>query len=325
MQERVFRHVKAMIDDKRIKPGEVLLEAHIARAFGVSRSPARHALEALHHCKLVRPGPSRGYVVSGQSQGMDQGVIAKLDDIAVKPVVSWEPIYVEVEKQICKSVLHRSVRIIEERLAEQFNVSRTVARDALARLHSAGVVSKDRQGRWIAERVTLARIRNLYEVRCLLEPVALLHSARATPPEYVKRARDAIKHALSNMAAVDSQVHAQLEHDLHVVLLAACHNKELLKALERTHLLLISNHYMFDACHVPLPALEKSLQEHLQVMELLLIQRWDDAAATLRKHLQEACDVWIERFENAEAMIPPPLPSYLTVIEQERPGSMEGV
>lgn len=320
MQQRVFELVKSMISDGRIRPGEKLLEAHVARAFGVSRSPARHALEALRASKLVRLGEGRGYLVSGHCSAADRGVIAKLDDVAVEPVARWERIYTDVEQQICKSVLHHSVRVTEERLAEHFGVSRTVARDALARLHSAGVVSKDKQGRWVADRVTLQRIRDLYEVRCLLEPVALVHSVRAISHEYIRRARDSLKEALRNSISVDSKAHAALEHELHIVLLSACPNKELLRALERTHLLLISNHYMFDMyLGFPRAHLDRSLQEHLQVIGLLLNQRWDEAATSLRRHLQDSCEVWVERFESASSRPCPPMPTYLTVIESPPP------
>ena len=45
MQERAYRLLRQMIGDGRVRPGERLQEVQVARAFGVSRSPARDLFE----------------------------------------------------------------------------------------------------------------------------------------------------------------------------------------------------------------------------------------------------------------------------------------
>ena len=47
IQDRAYARLKAMIDEGRLLAGERLLEAQVAKAFGISRSPARHALRLL--------------------------------------------------------------------------------------------------------------------------------------------------------------------------------------------------------------------------------------------------------------------------------------
>lgn len=319
LQERVYAHIKAMIEDGRIRPGEKLLEVHVARAFGISRSPARHALQSLEAARLVRSSHGRGYVV-GASRSAETGGLARLDEVAIEPVARWERVYAELEMQVCTSVLHHSVRITEDRVAEHFQVSRTVARDALARLHSAGVVDKDRQGRWVAGRVTSGRIRNLYELRWTLEPVALVQSAQRIGHARIRQMRDKLKKAIREVEVIRSETHSEVEHDLHVDLLSACPNRELMTVLERTHLLLISNPYLFNLyVGISRSALKRSLQEHLQVLELLLRDEWDAAANVLREHLQSACEVWLQRFANVTSQPAPPMPVYMSELEGDSP------
>ncbi|MFM0053323.1 GntR family transcriptional regulator [Caballeronia grimmiae] len=128
--------------------------------------------------------------------------------------------HADLESAICVAVVYRSLRITQDRVAESFDVSRAIARDALARLHSSGVVDKDRQGRSIAERITPQRIRSLSELRWLIQTEALAQAARATPVEVVHRhARDKPDEALRNVPTLASQAHIDLEGDLHVRLL----------------------------------------------------------------------------------------------------------
>jgi DNA-binding GntR family transcriptional regulator len=208
--------------------------------------------------------------------------------------------------------VYRSIRITEDRVAEFFDVSRTVARDALARLHSSGVVDKDRQGRWTAERITPQRIRSLYELRWLIEPEALIQSARATPVDVVGHARDKVREALRDLPTLGSQTHIDLENDLHVRLLAACPNTELLRVLERTHLLLVSNpHRLQSYIDEAETQLHDSLRQHIDVLDLILRNKHQAAARALRNHLEESCAFWVERWDRVEAHLAQPLPPYL--------------
>jgi DNA-binding GntR family transcriptional regulator len=315
MQGRVYVLLKSMIEDGRIRAGERLLEVQVARAFGVSRSPARHALQALRADRLVRPGEGRGYVVAGRSADRAQDRLATLEETPVAHSPRWERVYAEVEQQLCIGVLHHSVRITEERLAAHFGVSRTVARDVLARMHSVGLLGKDRFGRWIAERVTPSRIRDLYEMRWLLEPQALLQSAPHLGRERLQSARERLLRTLARLPEADSRELARLEDDIHVDLLSHCPNRELLDALAHTHLLLVSNQYIFDLyLGIRRGVIETALREHLAVVDLLLAGEPGRAADVLGEHLKTSCGVWLQRFDSVSQLSHPPLPSYLTPV-----------
>jgi len=58
-----YRAVSDMIRHRQLKGGDVVVEAHLAEALGISRTPLREALQRLEGEGLVRKGSGRNYVV----------------------------------------------------------------------------------------------------------------------------------------------------------------------------------------------------------------------------------------------------------------------
>jgi DNA-binding GntR family transcriptional regulator len=312
IQDRAYVLLKEMIGDGRLSPGEQLLEAQVAKAFGISRSPARHALQTLCSEKLIREAQGRGYEVAGKGRtAATPRRRAVLDTVKIPAVTQWERMYGQLEQELCARAIFSSVRIVEERLAEHFGVSRTVVRDVLARMHSVGLVSKDSLGRWVAPRVTPEKTHHLYELRWLLEPQALLQAAPHVPVHYLEQARATVLESLDGFPreGFDTDV---IEHDLHVRLLGHCPNEEILHALARTRVLFVPTRYLFDpVLHIPLSLIEDALQEHLRIYQLLLDRKPQKAATALRDHLKLADDRWLQRFQGASRQPREALPPYL--------------
>lgn len=319
IQGRAYQLLKEMIVEGRLQPGEKLLEAEVAKAFGISRSPARHALRLLCEEKLIRESAGRGYEVAG-APGRRAASLSRparravLDTVQILSVPQWERMYGQLERELCTQMIFSNVRIVEERLAEYFGVSRTVVRDVLARMHSVGLVRKDSLGHWVAPKVTPDKTHHLYELRWMLEPEALRQAAPHVPPTYLERARTTVVDALDGFprAGFDTDV---VEHDLHVTLLSHCPNEEILHALGRTRVLFVPTRYLFDpVLHIPLGLIEDALREHVQIYSLLLDRKPAQAARALHEHLRQADERWLKRFQGAAAVKPLELPPYLVKI-----------
>lgn len=317
IQGRAYQLLKDMIGEGRLQAGEKLLEVEVAKAFGISRSPARHALRMLCEEKLIRESAGRGYEVAGPRAGRRPGLAAGpsrravLDSVQILSVPQWERMYGQLERELCAQVIFSSVRIVEERVAEHFGVSRTVVRDVLARMHSVGLVRKDSLGRWIAAKVTPDKTHHLYELRWLLEPEALRQAAPHVPAAYLERARATVVDALDGFPreGFDTDV---VEHDLHVTLLSHCPNEDILHALSRTRVLFVPTRYLFDpVLHIPLGLIEDALREHVHIYDLLLCRKPVQAARALHEHLRHADERWLKRFQGAAALKPAAMPPYL--------------
>ncbi|MBK7550906.1 MAG: GntR family transcriptional regulator [Syntrophaceae bacterium] len=60
---KVYGKLKSMIVDRRLEPGDKILQEKLARELGVSRTPLMCALKKLEQEKLVRAIPRRGFYV----------------------------------------------------------------------------------------------------------------------------------------------------------------------------------------------------------------------------------------------------------------------
>ncbi len=314
LQEQTYLLLKEMIGDGRIAAGERLMEGQVATAFGISRSPARHALSMLSDDGAVASAGKRGFVVAGAIDGSAEGRMAALAPIKLSVPRQWETMYKEVEQDLFVRVLFGSFRINEARLAQHFNVSRTVTRDLLAHMHGVGIIVKDDAGHWVAQQITPERIGHLYKLRSLLEPQALLDAAPLLPMSLLTGARKNILSALETQP-IESAQFDRIEHELHVQTLGYSPNIEIRNALARTHLLFGPTRYLNNPfLGIPVEPLQDALREHLEIFDLLIAGQPEAAAARLRSHIELAVDRWLRRFKITSEIADFQLPPYLAAI-----------
>jgi len=312
IQHRTYRLLREMIEDGRISPGEKLLEAQVAKSFNISRSPARNALAALCADRIIVETEGRGYRVAGATPGERAGKRAVIDKIEIASEPQWQRMYAELERELCTRVLFGSVRITEEGLAQHFDVSRTVARGVMARMHSVGALTKDRSGHWIAEQVTQERIGHLFEMRRLLEPTALMEAAPHVSRDFLESVRARLVRSIESTCRRGADMDTA-ETDLHIDLLSHCPNKEIVLALSRTHVLFVPTRYLSDPyLQIPDQLISDAFTEHLRIVDFILAGRAERAAQALHEHIREADTRWMLRFEIVRRLKQPELPAYLS-------------
>lgn len=313
-----------MIKAGKIEPGDNLYELDVARAFNIGRSPARLALAALCQDGVIVANAGRGYRVSGGygQAHLDKGKAADFEKIDLTAPPQWQTIYEEIERALSMQILYASIRVTEEGVAAHFNVSRTVVRGVVARLHSAGLLSKNSGGHWVAKQVTADRISHLLQMRHLLEPTALVGAVACAPVTVVRDLRDRLAGSSSANRHSASELY-DAEKDLHIDFLSYCPNEEISTALARTHVLFEPTRWLSSsACETseqPLQealiqhlAVEDALSEHLQIFDMVLGGQTELASNALRQHIAQAEQRWTERFEIVRRIKQPDYPSYLT-------------
>lgn len=68
LREFVYGRLKEMILSGQFAPGERITEEHLCELLGTSRTPIREALHKIASEGLIRPLPTRGFKVSGDSR-----------------------------------------------------------------------------------------------------------------------------------------------------------------------------------------------------------------------------------------------------------------
>jgi DNA-binding GntR family transcriptional regulator len=296
---RAFEILAGRIADGSLPTGAKLLESRIAEDFGISRAPARQALSRLAAAGLIVRSKGHGYEVRGAARksGASSAVVARqAEPIRLSASASWERIYSEVESAIVARTAVAGWRVIESELAKYYGVSRTVARDVAVRMQQRGVIKKDDKSRWYAPALTPDYVAELYEMRRLLEPVALTDALRSVPSGFVTGLRRHLEASLARAEELDGAALDALEEELHVRLLGHCGNRTLMDALRLYQSLLIAHSFLYGrAPH--LYRVEPFLPEHLKIVECAEAGHAAEAAQALEKHLRVSLDRAVARID----------------------------
>ena len=307
LYQQIFDIVAAQVMQGALQEGLRLSESSVAEQFGISRAPARQALAELERQGFLSKSTGRGYQVmrqKGRPSGAGVPPAPPEVDLRLTQASTWSRIYGEVESEIAARTSFAGWRVNETELARYYDVSRTVARDVVARLQQKGVVRKDDRSRWIAPAMTPDHVGELYELRWLLEPVALEKAASRLPADLLPSLRARLERAIDQAAGLTGPDLDHLEEDLHVTLLGHCGNGPLMQAISLPQALLVAHRFLYRW----MPRLfgaEPFLPEHMQIMERLETGHVGEAADALRQHLRVSRDRAIDRIERVTREVHP--------------------
>ncbi|SMO91418.1 GntR family transcriptional regulator [Paracoccus laeviglucosivorans] len=305
---RLYQQARDALADEiaqgALPKGAPLTQLGVAERFGISRAPARMALNELTHSGLIERIGAR-YKVAGTP---DVCPAPALPETRLTPRTSWELLYPEIELAIVARTSLASWRVNEAEMARHHGVSRTVARDVMGRLQQRGIIRKDDSSRWFAPALTATNVDELFELRWLLEPVAMEKAAPNLPPGLLDDMQAALEAAMAKDAATDGAVLDRLEQQLHVDLLGHCGNDALMRAISLPQALLVAHHFLYQWT-LELFGTEPFLGEHLEIVHRLQAGDVAGAKAALVAHLRISRRRAMLRIEAVQDMIQPePLP-----------------
>ena len=319
LYEMIRRSLARQIAAGSLPSGLVLLEGPIADAFQVSRAPVKAALRLLHEEGLVQRFNGRGFMIPGRSEPLrisprEAGLQLLADGQAdLPPRAGWERIYTEAEGAIGGALAFGRFRVLEARMATHFRVGRTIVRDVLSRMQERGLITKDARSHWIAGPLTAGALREYYEIRCILEPAALLMAAPRLDADELRRMRGRVTAAMQRDHALLPDIMRSLDEDLHIHCVQRNGNTRLSEVIEDSHLVLFANHTFLR--HLGVPEAVPELAEHAVIYDLLLQGNPDAAAAALRAHLDRSLDRALARLMVLSVIPMPKLPPFLAPTE----------
>jgi DNA-binding GntR family transcriptional regulator len=290
--EIVEAKLRSAIRSELLRAGTVLYEAAVADLFGVSRPPVKRALQMLEEANLIHRLNRRGYIVgpSGTTLQPIRTNLHRLSLNIMEPLgngalrASWQRIYEAVEEEILSCSPFGTFQISEAILCDHYNVSRTVIRDVLNRIHGRGLIEKDRWSHWIAGPLSAQRLDEHFAMRKILEPAALIAASETLTAEFIMQRRERLDSSCSPDLSESELDH--LERELHWDCVLAIKNRRLIDAIEQNHLSFFINR-QFAAKICPIQA-EPVRAEHRLVFECLLLKTPVAAAAALEKHIVAA-------------------------------------
>lgn len=176
-------------------------------------------------------------------------------------------------------------RLVESELAERFGVSRTPIREALQRLETQSLLSRDGRSLIVAS-LDHAQTAELYAVRTELEGLAARLAAKHAADEEIRVLREMVE--ADRGLLDDPQALSRANRRFHKQIHLASHNRYLVQQLDLVHR---SMALMATTSLAAEGRGEKALEEHAAIVEAIARRDGESAAARLKEHLSIAFEV----------------------------------
>ncbi len=201
-----------------------------------------------------------------------------------------ETIYQALREAIIERALEPNVKLSEDKIGQQFGVSRTIVRIALGRLTSDGLVTMEpNRGAYVAQ-PDWEEAGDLFEIRAALERVAISRLAQAKDMEAFGKLRAHVGEEALAAGHGDRRRSIRLATEFHLLLAEFAKSPLLSRYIGQVALrcgLLLSDH---DPAH----SADCAVNEHRAIIDAL--ERGDTAGATALSdiHLEEVLNRAIE-------------------------------
>ncbi len=142
-----------------------------------------------------------------------------------------DQVYEQIMTAIHNGDITPDDRIVQEKLAEDFCISRTPVREALFRLEQEGILTVARRGGFRIRQFGQDEIRELYEGRCAVEAFAARMLAQRNDKEINDQLRQTIA-AAENLTEETVEAYYNANRAIHKAIVEASANRYLLEFFE---------------------------------------------------------------------------------------------
>lgn len=196
-----------------------------------------------------------------------------------------DTIYERIYAAILEHRLPPGTQLVEERLAEIFNISRARVREVLNRMAHEQIVDLYPQRGAFVAKPTVEQAHDVFEARRLIEPAVLRRLIDTLTPERVARLRQQQELEVDARRRDDKRTIVRLSGDFHMLLADLAGNSALARSMRELSSLTCLIIFLYDAptattcradehsgiidaiAHRDAPRAEKLMLEHLQHIE----------------------------------------------------------
>ncbi|WP_175821668.1 GntR family transcriptional regulator [Burkholderia sp. BCC0419] len=195
--------------------------------------------------------------------------------------------YQALRRMILGKALRSGGPVVEGRLAEELNISRTPMREALLRLEGEGLLVRSGARSYSVRLVSAQEYFQAMKVRELLECEAV---ALAIGKIDKKQIHQLVKKIKSLSSGQQEQAHWEVDDQVHTLMARASGNDVLARTIE----LVRTNSRLFELV-TPFNRIEDDRAEHLAILEAYLADDASAARTAVRAHLQNLRRYVLER------------------------------
>lgn len=201
-----------------------------------------------------------------------------------------EELFLALRQQIVEGKIPHGHKISEPELANQFQVSRSTLRDALARLKSIGLLVSQPNVGYSVISLSTEHLMEIFYVREALEGMACRLAASNITQEQLQNLRDLLESHESSVQLKSGVAYIQEERDLdfHFVIVQASHNPMLIDLLcEKLYFLVRMYRYQFGMVS---DRAKRAFFEHQHIVHALSVGDGELAEFLMRRHISASRD-----------------------------------
>ena len=198
-----------------------------------------------------------------------------------------EQVFNSLEEEILTGKLKRGDTLAEISLSKRLGVSRTPLRAALHRLAEEGLIEITPNRSPVVIGVGKEELVDIYKIRMRLEGLASREAAQKISKEDIKRLRDSVELSEFYIGKQDTEHLKELDSEFHNIIYKASGNRLLFKTLSELH----RNIHIYRKLSLTVPErLEKSVEEHKEILNAIERGDADTADALTFRHIEAALD-----------------------------------
>jgi DNA-binding GntR family transcriptional regulator len=206
-----------------------------------------------------------------------------------------DEVYAQVLDAVHRGTIAPDQRIVQERLAEELNISRTPVREALLRLEQDGILVSAGTGGFVIRSITANEVEEIYEARAAVEVQAARLLAAANDPARNAIIRETI-HRKEKLRSQSARDYFDANRSIHRCIVEQTRNRYLVDMFDNIWNRGFSFH-LFAA--IGSRNLAKSLGDHISLIEAIESGNVERTAVAFQDHITDGLDLQIEALKAA--------------------------
>lgn len=194
-------------------------------------------------------------------------------------------VYDYLKDKILSGAYEKGSSITELGVAKELDVSRTPVREALRQLELGGLIKIVPNKGAVVEGVSIEDIKNIYEIRSLIEGVAAVHATENATDEEIESLKEIVDLTEFYFSRGDEQKLRDMDGKFHKCLYEISHNRMLKHVLNDLHGYGIR--YRVKSMQSR-GRMEKTIVEHRDIMNAILHRDKVEAERLATKHIDNA-------------------------------------
>ncbi|MCB2214961.1 GntR family transcriptional regulator [Desulfofustis glycolicus] len=215
---------------------------------------------------------------------------------SVKTASIQKLVYKDLVQHIIRGTIPPGQKLFPEKIARQMHVSTTPVREALSRLEAKGFAVHHPQRGWVVSELSQTKLKEILDLRILLECEAISRAAKNIAPETLKQ----LKHVKETIEHIDQDRDPLGFHEanrqFHLLAYKDCGSAKMLDIIKE--LWDLSSPYyqiLFRQSLVPKPT--SGINHHYQIIKALQAGDSQEAREWLKKDIEQPADFVFRLFD----------------------------